>query len=1189
MIPVLVLAQTQTENYVKTTTYKGTGATFPVTQITYFDGLGRPIQQIANAQSHTGKDIVTHIEYDTFGRQIKDYLPYANTTPSLNYNSSAGSETGAFYNTPQYESTPNPYSEKLLENSPLNRVLKQAAPGTAWALGSGHEIKLDYQTNTATEVKYFKATAIWNAGTGLYDIAIANPSNYPVNSLYKTVTKDENWKTTDINNNTTREFKNKKGQVVLKRTFNAGNEHDTYYIFDQYGNLTYVLPPLAEGAITPAILDGLCYQYKYDYRNRQAAKKIPGKQWEYFLYDTLDRPVAMGPVFSPWGDGTEGVLVSQYDIYSRVTQTGYKTIVLSETTRNSLQNDLNAGTNPFVLATNDILTKNYYDNYTYPNAPTLPTTLPNSTYPIAQKVKGLPTGSWTRILTLPSETTAETAYTFYDGKYRPVRTHTTNYLGGFTQVDSNLDFIGKTNYTVTTHKRLDTDEAIAIKDMFTYSAQDRLLLHKQQINDLPVQLIASNTYNELGQLTSKNVGGADATGALGLQKVDYNYNIRGWLKGINDIVDLAQGTNPKDLFAFKLSYNTPTTATALYNGNISETFWKTNSDNVLRKYNYTYDNLNRLLDASYSKPNNASTTNNYWENLSYDKNGNIIILKRNGDMDSDGIVTEYPIDNLAFTYDPSNPNQLLKVFDETNNPQGFKDDSDGIADNEDDYSYDANGNLTTDTNKGITSIIYNHLNLPTEIVFNNNESTKIKYIYNAIGQKVSKEVAEQYDDGTGGGEEMKSSSTARMVDTTTQTDYLNGFQYKNMVLQFFPHTEGYVNNTPVEGQNTFSYVFNYTDHLGNVRLSYTQAPNMEPLTLTILQENHYYPFGLKHTNYNSDTRQYESKMMGSGIEIRTLAPGGNSGFIPTAKYQYLYGNKESQTELDLNVYDFEARVYMPDIPRTWQIDVLSENYMNVSGYAYCLNNPLRFIDPTGMAVEEVEGGVSFTEDDAVSAFNVLTGKSKNAFVEVVGNKKTRASMNNKNKNSTNGPWSVFAVENLGVGAKMLDVFSNSSLDNLVVSNHGGASSTDSYFEYGTNEELDENNSIITSEIKSFNNKGGVNLSQGEKEVLSFVQMGNKVKNGGNFVFAFCTTGKGDIGQQTLSELKTLLGDRMNIFLPRNLINIKHGDYPTGPGFIANYKLDYTTAGWLRSTPGIKDATTIRSISITSNPSQPLKF
>ncbi|MGH2667478.1 DUF6443 domain-containing protein, partial [Flavobacterium sp.] len=107
--------------------------------------MGRPIQQIANGQSNSGKDIVTHIEYDAYGRQPKEFLPYANTSASLNYNSNAGGETAAFYNTAAYENTANPYSEKLFEASPLNRVTKQAAPGEAWAMNSGHEIKLDYQ------------------------------------------------------------------------------------------------------------------------------------------------------------------------------------------------------------------------------------------------------------------------------------------------------------------------------------------------------------------------------------------------------------------------------------------------------------------------------------------------------------------------------------------------------------------------------------------------------------------------------------------------------------------------------------------------------------------------------------------------------------------------------------------------------------------------------------------------------------------------------------------------------------------------------------------------------------------------------------------------------------------------------------------------------------------------------------
>jgi RHS repeat-associated protein len=955
MIPVLVLAQTQTENYIKSTTYKGAGATLPVMQVTYFDGLGRPIQQIANAQSHTEKDIVTHIEYDAFGRQVKDYLPFiSSTAPSLNIKSNEvtsfyGSNNVALTGDPKFETTTNPYSEKLLENSPLNRVFKQAAPGAAWALGSGHEIKLEYQTNTATEeVKYFKATATWNTGLGLYDIAITNPSDYPANTLYKMVTKDENW--TNGDNNTTQEFKNKEGQVVLKRTFDNG-AHDTYYVYDQYGNLTYVLPPLAEGAITQTVLDGLCYQYKYDYRNRLAAKKIPGKQWEYVVYDKLDKPVATGPTFSPFGGTTEGWLITKYDVFGRVAYTGwYDLVPCTEAGRKSMNDqqhiDIHHETSMeitidgiptgytskiFPTTGYKLLTINYYDNYTYPNAPPLPTTLPNSAYPIAQNVKGLSTGSWVRVLTLPSETNGERSCIFYDDKYRPVRTHTTNYLGGFTQVDTNLDFIGKTNYTVTTHKRVDADEAITIKDSFTYSAQDRLLLHKQQINEMPEELIASNTYNELGQLTSKNVGGTDTTGALGLQKVDYNYNIRGWLKGINDTANLNQGVAvPQDLFAFKLNYNDPATATALYNGNISETFWKTKNDNVLRKYGYTYDNLNRLLSAAYQKPESTVVnTNSYNESLNYDKNGNITHLTRTGEYDD----ASYPltIDDLAYNYAP-NSNQLLKVFDSTNNPKGFQDDTQGITDPVDDYTYDDNGNMKTDDNKKITSITYNHLNLPTKIVFNNSEDNKIEYLYNAIGQKLRKIVTQMVC------RSWRGTVTCEL--TVGKTEYLSGFQYVNDVLDYFPQPEGYV-KVFQEDIMYFFYVYNYTDHLGNVRLSYGLDPGTT--TLKIFEENNYYPFGLKHNNYNVSKKHYTMNGLATTI---ANCNGCYEG------YNYKFNGKELQDELGLNMYDYGARNYDPAIGRWMNVDPLAENYLAFSPYVYVANNPIRYIDPNGMEIKD---------------------------------------------------------------------------------------------------------------------------------------------------------------------------------------------------------------------------------------------
>ncbi|WP_264554475.1 DUF6443 domain-containing protein [Flavobacterium sp. N1861] len=809
LIPILALSQSQDQNWVKSKTYKQ-ATTSAITspdvsvanvQVSYFDGLGRPIQQIAHQQSNTGKDIVTHIAYDNFGRQIEEYLPFPNKTPSLNYTDGATTltELSTFYSS-YNGGTTNPFSKKELEPSPLGRVFKQAAPGDAWAMGSGKEIKFDYQTNTTNDqVRLFYATATWNATLGLFNTSIHDNGYYQVDELYKTITKDENW--TSGKNNTTEEYKNKEGQVVLKRAYNNGDPHETYYIYDQFGNLTYVAPPLSEPSqsITWSDIDGLYYQYKYDYRNRLVEKKLPGKQWEFIIYDKLDRPVATGPAFTPYGGATIGWMVTEYDTFGRVTQTGWKQMPVSQNYRKSNQNSITAGVNTFALNANDILTKNYYDNYDFLTVP-LPTQIEGqNTVATASKLKGLPTGSWVKVLDVNNPNASEVSYTVYDDRYRPIRSHTDNYLGGFTEVDSKLDWAGKTEYTITKHKYDTNGSTTTITDRFSYSAQDRLTLHKQQINSLPEQLISKNTYDELGQLISKNVGGEDVNAtANGLQKVDYTYNIRGWLKAINDVDNI--GT---DLFAFKISYENPTDVTkALFNGNIAETYWKTSSDDKLRKYEYTYDGLNRLLDANYSKVGVVTALNDYKETLTYDKNGNIKTLNRFGTVNDPGYSPN--IDNLVYTYDTNIKNQLVKVDDSSNSPQGFKDGTN--TDN--DFFYDANGNMTKDNNKGIGSITYNHLNLPAIIDFGS--KGKIEYIYNAIGTKLEKRVTSTPE---------ATWTNPFPTPVTNKTTYLAGFQYKDNQLEFFPHAEGYVKYQYSE--NSYSYVFNYTDHLGNIRVSYS--------------------------------------------------------------------------------------------------------------------------------------------------------------------------------------------------------------------------------------------------------------------------------------------------------------------------------------------------------------------------------
>src|SRR5690554_7705992 len=216
------------------------------------------------------------------------------------------------------------------------------------------------------------------------------------------------------------------------------------------------------------------------------------------------------------------------------------------------------------------------------------------------------------------------------------------------------------------------------------------------------------------------------------------------------------------------------------------------------------------------------------------------------------------------------------------------------------------GNMITDKNKNITLISYNHLNLPYKVTFANGGN--ISFVYDAAGTRLSKKVQP-----TGG--------------ALVTTDYINGFQYENNVLQFFPHPEGYVKRNT---NNTYLYVYQYKDHLGNVRLSYADINKngtIEPAS-EILEENNYYPFGLKHKGYNEVVNSNRSE----------------------SAEAYKFGGKELNDELGLDLYDFGARNYDPAIGRWLNVDPLAEKFNSITPYNYVYNNPIFFVDPDGMDI-----------------------------------------------------------------------------------------------------------------------------------------------------------------------------------------------------------------------------------------------
>ncbi len=928
-------AQTDTENYIQSRTYLEPVTTTSTTAkqvntVQYFDGLGRPKQTVNVKASPMGRDVVTPIEYDQFGRQTKDYLPI----PQL------GTQNGAIIPNPLANSSSvygseKIYAEKILENSPLNRIQQQIQVGNDWA---NKPVKLDYDANIWEDyVRKYETTTTWVEGRTQTSVQLLQ--YFQPSQLYKNTVTDED-------GNKTIEFKNGKGQVVLvRKVLNATQNTDTYYVYNEYDQLAFVIPPQASApTVETATVENFYYQYRYDGRNRLVEKKLPGKGWEYMVYDKQDRLVltqdanlqAQGKWF-----------FTKYDQFSRPIYTGILdsppgriqqvNAIEGHGSNNEARNTTswnNSGidvyyTNGSAYPTTNfkLLSVNYYDTYplysfnpSFPSAiqgePTLTDTTTNGRstkgLSVMSLVKNIEDDNWTK------------NYTYYDTKGRAVGSYSINHLGGYTKTESKLDFAGVAQAVITKHKRLETDTERVITENFTYDHQNRLLVHKHQVDSNPEEILTQNTYNELSQLSNKKVGGTVAV-PTPLQSIDYTYNIRGWMTKINDPSNL----NGK-LFGYEIRYNNPAftnLTSGRFNGNIAEVDWKNASEGSLKRYSYIYDGLNRLKDAIYTEPGSTNPYNyNFNEHLTYDLNGNISTLKRNAYPVSGTTATQ--VDDLEYVY---TGNRLIQVIEHSPNNSGYEG-GNNIIDY--DLNGNGNGNMINMKDKGIQSIAYNFLNLPNVIgiqnvnPIGNISTTDISHLYRADGVKLRKTFSQQAHMG---------------LPTTRMTDYLDGFQYSyendgglcltcrtesayemqayskikgpiitlpSWKLDFVPTSEGFYSFT----ENR--YIYQYKDHLGNVRVTFVKN---NAGVLQAMDTNNYYPFGLNHIggSFSSNFGSY---------------------------YNYKYNGKELQ---ETGWSDYGARMYMADLGRWGVVDPLAEKSSRWSPYNYAFNNPISFIDPDG--------------------------------------------------------------------------------------------------------------------------------------------------------------------------------------------------------------------------------------------------
>ena len=688
----------------------------------------------------------------------------------------------------------------------------------------------------------------------------------------------------------------KSGRVLLTRQMNGGEAHDTYTVYDNYGNVRFVLPPLAADSLTAVqsyaeshpVLQKYAYIYHYDKYNRCIYKKLPGCDPVYTIYDAADRPV-----FTQDGEQRERNewSFSIPDGFGRVVLSGIcknqpaygaestplDTVVVKAVWANE-ENPLKGyRLEGITLSSPTVLSVSYYDSYDFLGKNGIPddaTTAYSETAGYGKRYgddcKGQQTGSLTALFTDREYTGFIYSALYYDDRYRVIQRKGNNGQHGTESVYTAYNFEGSPTKEKHVHS-VPGQAPVTEVHTYTYDLANRLLKSVYQLNDKDSITLVDNIYDEVGRLF------VDRRNGVPELRTNYSYNLRSWLKGVSS-----------PLFSQTLNYQeTINDISPCYNGNISSLFWRTaqnNASNALisspeKGYGFTYDGLSRLKDAVYGEGASLNQNRNRFNEqiTGYDKMGNILGLLRYGQTGTDSYGL---IDNLNLTY---NGNQLESVYDNATNSvfgngMEFKD----VVHETVEYAYDKNGNLTKDLNKNITEIQYNILNLPSHITFADGNS--IVYEYAADGSKVR--------------------TTHTINDNVTSTVYCGNAVYENGSLKILLNESGYYSFQ----DNKFHFYIK--DHQGNIRVVADETGKVDEV-------NDYYPFGGLMSNVCNNVQSYK------------------------------YNGKELDRKGGLDWYDYGARHYDAMIGRWHTVDPSAAKYYRWGPYVYCKNSPVNRIDLDG--------------------------------------------------------------------------------------------------------------------------------------------------------------------------------------------------------------------------------------------------
>lgn len=865
-----VCAQDENQNYIRTRKILTTDGTGYIDNIQYFDGLGQAYQNVQKGITPSRGNLITYQEFDAVGRDSVSWLPLSSTSDYVNF-TTFKTNVCSSYDDEQ------PYKSQLYEHSPLNRLSRVYKAGEKW---STHPRTKEYMANEATG----------NLSCLLYKVSVSGQltcsGSYPEKSLVVVKEADED-------RNVVYTFTDKLGRNILTRQMNFDEPHDTYYVYDVFGNKRYVLPPMVTGTDSD-MLKQYAYYYRYDSRHRCIRKKLPGCDTIRYVYDRADRLI-----FTQDGNQRKANqwMFRFYDDLGRELVQGICSgvpidigdiVITLERTSNDGLGRLGYSLPPELGVVYDhLLIANYYDDYSFLSTRRFIETKDSLSFQIqsgygeqymdtlnpAISAKGRLTGKLIASFPVGANNPMLGSAFYYDYKGNIIQQRKCNHLGKYDNDLYLYSFTGKVLKHLHNHSVVGRS-TLAENYLYDYDHADRLkkVVHKYRNMST---VLYENMYNELCQLSNKTLHD-------GMEDINYKYNMHSQLESV-------YSTH----FYQNIYY---ATGRYCYNGNISGIAWTSDDEKFSREYSFYYDGMSRLWSASYSQSDGGVA--DFSTSYNYDKMGNHTEIFRRGLVMKPDFY-EY-MDRLSLTYDG---NHLKKVTDNGNDPlysgtYGFVDGANLPIE----YIYDKNGNLTQDYNKGIALIQYNSLNLPDTLQFSNGNA--IYYVYGADGVKHRVVHQTAIPNLT---VPMGSTFTpmAYQISSKTTTDYCGNIIYTDGMPDMLLTEVGYMK---IRGSRS-TYHYYLKDHQGNNRILIDQEGNVE-------QINQYYPFG--------------------GLFCDGVADG---------EHPYRYNGKEIDRMHGLDWYDYGSRM-KTDLGFS-TLDPLCEKYYSISPYAYCMNNPMRFIDPDG--------------------------------------------------------------------------------------------------------------------------------------------------------------------------------------------------------------------------------------------------